>query len=351
MVPGDGHMKSAEWLAARKTGVGGSDLGAVFSVDYGCRKALWYERRDVPSDFPQFSGNRLTELGEILEPKVAAWYTEETGRQAFEVPSAIHPDHPEIRVNADRIIVDPARGEGVLEIKTQNRALFYKTKREGLSQSHILQLHQGMLVHDKPWGAFAVANRENGELVHFDMDRSEALCAEILHEVPAFWNQVIHGPAPDALPVDDPRCGKCPWRTQCQGAALVQLPGDSEITPAPELLPLLTERNERKAMFDQAEELLGETVEEIKTKLGARQAVMVGKAKIYYRQQAPRTNIQGKELLETYKKVRAGLAETLKSDAPDATDEEIESALVQVGAVPAERFVEMGKGARPLRFY
>lgn len=333
------------WLQERRQGIGGSDIASVFNVGYGCRRALWYDKRDTPQDFP-WDGNTLTRLGTHLEPFFADLYAEQTGRKLTKPVSKAHPDHPEIRVNADRLILilaETLEDTGVLEIKSVGRAVFYRVKREGLPEDYILQLQHAMLVHGATWGAFAVGNRDTGELLHWDVERNEDICNQILEEAPKFWALVENGPAPDALDPDDRRCQSCPWRRTCQGEALIQR-DDGEMPQAEELRPLLTEYDERKSLYAQAEELYDDVKEQMRTVLGDRQAVMVGERKVYFRPQAGKTLYRGKELMEAYRNACRYITALLVhvqflEDPPNLT-------------LPlAETFIDTSKPSRPLRIF
>ena len=152
---------------------------------------------------------------------------------------------------------------GVLEVKAVGRGAFYKYRSQGLPEDYVLQLQAGMLASGLSWGSFAIGCRDSGELVHWDVERSEFLCNEIVVEVPRFWESVEFykewdGPVdstmlPPRLEPDDRRCQSCEFRTTCQGNALIQLEGDGEKKAMPELLPLLAEYDTRKGLYDQAE--------------------------------------------------------------------------------------------------
>ena len=277
-----------EFLADRLTGIGGSDVAAVFNVGWGCRKRLWLQKRSVTSDYPSEETGPM-ELGKILEPFAAEKYFRKTGRiQAIE-PMQRHPEIGWAIVHTDRIIYDEAKGglenPGVLEIKCLGRGMYSKVKREGLPEDYALQLQHGMFVKNYTWGAFAVANRDNWDMLDWDADRNQGIIDEIRDQGGAFWAQVENGPMPETLEPDDKRCQKCEYRKSCQGAALIQISG-TDIDRDDALLPLLAEYDERKSLFTEAEELLDEVKEDLRTMMGDRGAVeCAGDRRIYYRAQ------------------------------------------------------------------
>lgn len=335
------QVTRSEFLDERKSGLGGSDIASLFGIGYGCRRRLWYDKSGIEPDYPQ-EETALMELGQILEPYFADKYQERTGRQVTRDSRVIrHFNHPELLVHLDGMLsYDPAgRGAGVLEIKSVGRAVYFKVKREGLPEDYVLQLQHGMLVTESQWGSFAVGSRDSGDLMHWDAERDEQICSLILKEGPAFWQTIWNESAiPPRLSPDDRRCQKCAWRQTCQGEALLQIAqaaGDkAEIDES--LRPLRSEYIERKALAEEAEGLLEETKEELKSKLGDRVVVRVGGSNIYYR---PQTAMlwESKLLAERYDALR----NWVKSTASFPSDKDFP---------PAETFKKPSV-SRPLRVY
>jgi len=276
------------FLAERKKGVGGSDVASVFNVGYGCRRRLFYDKRNVPPDYPEPENDAIA-LGAYLEPFFGEKYAQMTGRLVDVRPEPlIHPEYPELRVNVDRMVDDSNRDQpGVLELKAVGRAVFYKIKREGLPEDYILQLQHGMVVAGTPWGSYGIGSRDSGELLHWDVDRDSVLADLIVAEDRAFWRQVQSGDIPDRLEPDDSRCQKCQYRKSCQGAALIQVEAGSNkgLERDETLRPLLTEYLERKKLLDEAEQLVEDAKEELKTRIGAREQLEVAGHKVYFRPQ------------------------------------------------------------------
>lgn len=282
-----------EWLSTRKTGIGGSDIHHVFSeAPWGCARRLWFDKRDVPPDYPQEETAAMLR-GTRLEGIVADLYAERTGRVVATTDGAIvHPEHPWARVNIDREI-EPQNGSGpgVLEIKTHAYWPFKKVQKEGLAAAHILQLQHALLVTGYQWGAFAILHPDSWTLLSFDVQRDDALVASIVDAGARFWHQVEHGPMPEALPEIDSRCKGCPWRRTCRGGELLKAAGITDddqralIEAAEDLAPLLADYRQAKALADDAEVTLDQIKEAIRMALGTRQAVECDGSKIYYREQ------------------------------------------------------------------
>lgn len=304
-----------EFLDARRQGLGGSDIASLFGIGYGCRLRLWRDKRNQPVDYeaelPEF-----VELGAYLESFIADKYQRVTGRTVETRDRLTHPEYPELAVNVDRIINPESASPGVLEIKAVGREVFYNVKRNGLPDDYILQLQHGMLVTGYTWGAFAVMNRDNAALLHWDVQRDQKICDLILRQGPLFWALVQNGPAPEMLDPNDKRCHSCEYRRSCQGAALAPLDDSGDMPQAPDLAELLTEYERLDALYSckladnsrgtETDAQMEAVRSEIKAVLGERQAVMVGADKVYFRPQAGRETLDP-AIVVTYEKIRMSL--------------------------------------------
>lgn len=268
----------------RLTGLGGSDIAGIFNMGYGCALRVWRDKRGQSPDNPDEDAP-LLELGHVLEPFFAKRYEKLTGRQVHPEPMHRHPDIPYLLVHTDRGIIDPERPDmGVLEIKAVGRNVFYKMKRQGVTEDYVLQLQHGLLVTGRKWGEFAIGNRDSGELLPpTRIEADPEVHKAILDHAPVFWAQVENGPAPDLLDPDDPRCEWCRYRNSCQGAALAPVrEREGDYTVDETMAPLFRELIERKALLKEAKELCEETEEEIKAKLGDRTMVSAGGARVQF---------------------------------------------------------------------
>lgn len=106
-----------EWLAVRNTGIGGSDAGVVLGLNkWKSPITLWAEKtgRAAPDDM---AGNMAVEAGTRLEPVVADWFSDETGRKVKRRGTLRSMAHPFMLANVDRWVIGENAG---LEIKTTN---------------------------------------------------------------------------------------------------------------------------------------------------------------------------------------------------------------------------------------
>ena len=54
------------FAAERLTGLGGSDAASLLNIGWGCRRRLWYEKRNVEPDYKR-EENAAMELGQVLD--------------------------------------------------------------------------------------------------------------------------------------------------------------------------------------------------------------------------------------------------------------------------------------------
>lgn len=291
-------------IEERRTGIGGSDIAHLFSIPpYGCARRLVYDKAGVPPDHP-FVGNQATLRGQRLEDFIVSEYTLATGREVRRVPMRRHKTDQHLIVHCDRMIVNDERGPGYLEVKCPSRDSFYRQKRGGLHEGYILQMQHGLLVTGWKWGSFALFNPESFELLFFDVDADETLQAMIRTNAWIKWKMSLDTDTtawPARLPLNSRACENCPWRTTCQGQAILDeidqykklntatanLAHAAGVpTPLEEdvgLQPIIDGYLEAKTLRDDADSYFDEMAAKVKEYLGGREEAKVVGARVYYR--------------------------------------------------------------------
>lgn len=219
-----------QWKEARRHKLGGSDAGSVFNVGYGCARKLAYQKLGYPEDFPfTEQQQRILRRGNMMEELVADEYAFETGRKVRKQKMATSKEFDFMAVNIDRQILNDERGPGVLECKTANPWIFDKFQNEGLAEEYALQLQHSLIVKGYKWGAFAVMNAANWQMLIFERDLNTELAPIIIEKEKEFWGMVQAGILPEPLPkANDKRCASCLFRKTCRGQAqIIPDAGDS----------------------------------------------------------------------------------------------------------------------------
>lgn len=194
-----------EFLKSRMGGVGGSDVGALLGIDpYKNAYDVYLEKTREPT--PDQANNIHMLRGIVLEDLAAELYSEETGRKLRRVKQRTHPDYPWAVVNVDRqILRSNGNGTGAMEIKAPATGGFQRILDEGAQVQHTVQLMWAIFVLGYEWGEFVAINLEhgNGPVIHFPLDRNEALCENMLHASSEFWHNHVEArvpPTPDNWP-------------------------------------------------------------------------------------------------------------------------------------------------------
>lgn len=112
----------AEWLAARTSGIGASEVAAVFGCGYAGTSpvTVWASKTGGPR--VEFSAEQLRRMarGKKLEPVIASEFTEETGLTAHDPGDFTiyrSADHPWLFATLDRWCVHPEFGAIPVELK------------------------------------------------------------------------------------------------------------------------------------------------------------------------------------------------------------------------------------------
>lgn len=124
-------MSREQWLAERRKGVGGSDVGAILGLNpYRTSFFVWADKTGRLPDKPD---NEAMRQGRDLEDYVAKRFCEATGYKVHRVNAIITNDaYPHLACNVDRLISGQDAG---LECKTAS-ALSEKRYRDGNFPEH-----------------------------------------------------------------------------------------------------------------------------------------------------------------------------------------------------------------------
>ena len=96
----------AEWHAARRLGIGGSDANIIMGGDEDKILRLWREKRGEVE--PENLDDVLpVQMGVFTEPFNAAWFERTTGKRVISRgDTRVSEEHPWMRCNLDGEVVD-----------------------------------------------------------------------------------------------------------------------------------------------------------------------------------------------------------------------------------------------------
>lgn len=188
-----------EFLRIRRTGIGGSDVGAILGVD-GWRTPLdvFLEKCSPPPDEPE-EENEPCLWGRLMEPVVIKEYERRTNRRTIQVPMQRHPKLEWAFAHIDAMVLD---GNGsfshILEIKTT------RSLREEIPKKTLCQVHwYHGLFPDIPYTDL-ITVRCGSQYEQVEIKRDQAFTDMLLEKCHDFWiNNVLKKEPPEPMTAGD----------------------------------------------------------------------------------------------------------------------------------------------------
>lgn len=182
------------WLAERKNGIGGSEIGALVGLSsYASPYTIYWDKKGVSEEFGSLAAELGLYLEEFVVNKVELKMRAEQDdniriRQLKELYQ--HPTVSFARYSPDGEIAWEGRGLGLYEGKTASAYLNDQWKDGNVPPSYLAQIQWGMGIMGYTWGVFGylIGNQSiNYQLVEFDQEFFDIL----LEEATNFWNNHI----------------------------------------------------------------------------------------------------------------------------------------------------------------
>lgn len=194
------RIARADWLEVRKSGIGGSDAAAAVGLSpYKSQLELWLEKtgRDAQLDKPDPNDTTHPVFwGTLLEPIVAAAYTQQTGRKVRKVNAVLqHATVPFMLANLDREIVGSPEVQ-ILECKTAGE-FGARLWLDGVPEYVQLQVQHQLAVTGKQSADVAVLLCGQKLEVH-RVYRDDELISRLIHLEAQFWQYVASDTPPPA---------------------------------------------------------------------------------------------------------------------------------------------------------
>jgi putative phage-type endonuclease len=270
----------------RREGIGGTDISAIAGINpWSSALTVYY---DKTGDLPSIQPTERMQWGTLLEPIIVQQCAERLNLTLDECPHILaHPEVSYFRASPDRIIIDPERGNGILEVKNIGHWAAQDV-RSGLSEiaipdHYILQLQWYLHVTGLQWGVFG-ALLEGNELVTEEVKRDDSLIADLVSIAHDFWKCVTDRTPPAAD------------GSESTTNTLKQMfPIDEELPPViltPEFLPMFAERAVLKERAKETKSRLDEIENQIKAAIGSAAAAACGQYEVTYKQQTRKETIQ-----------------------------------------------------------
>ncbi|HGL5380481.1 TPA: YqaJ viral recombinase family protein [Burkholderia cenocepacia] len=189
-----------DWLAVRRTGIGGSDAAAAVGLNpYMSALELWLDKTGRADGLPRPDPSDTTSptyWGTLLEPIVAASYTKQTGNRVRRVNAVLrHPSIPFMLANIDREIVGVPDVQ-ILECKTAGE-FGARLWRDGVPEYVQIQVQHQLAVTGKTAAHIAVLLCGQALEVH-RIERDDALIGRLVELEARFWRFVETDTPPPA---------------------------------------------------------------------------------------------------------------------------------------------------------
>lgn len=193
-------LSRTDWLAVRRTGIGGSDAAAAVGLNpYMSALELWLDKTGRAEGLPRpdpADTTSPTYWGTLLEPIVAAVYTQQTGNKVRKVNAVLrHPTIPWMLANIDREVVG-VQDVQILECKTAGE-FGARLWREGVPEYVQIQVQHQLAVTGKSAAHVAVLLCGQALEVH-RIDRDDALIGRLIELEARFWRFVETDTPPPA---------------------------------------------------------------------------------------------------------------------------------------------------------
>lgn len=195
-----GHrMDEATWLELRRSGLGGSDAGAVVGVN-PYRTALHVYEDKLRLALPQ-AMNLPMLLGRLMEPVVAALYEAQEGATLTKPGFQRHPDHRWVLGTPDRVITGQARG---VELKTtvSHNARQWGKGGDEIPPHYLMQCAHYMLLTDvDEWDIAVLIGGSDFRVYH--LERNQRLERALFEKGYEFWHKHVLKHVPPVLSPDE----------------------------------------------------------------------------------------------------------------------------------------------------
>lgn len=185
----------ADWLEARKSGVGGSDAGSIMGMNkYGSQLTVYLDKKG----FNTFTGNAATERGKIMEPVIRQYATKDLGIVIEELPYSLTSSNGISKANLDGICyatnpceVDGTEFQGFAghEIKTSRNGSDFGDKE--IPDSHYCQVQHYMAVTGLRGFILSVYIIDTDAVKHYYIARNDIFIEQLMQAELDFWKEFV----------------------------------------------------------------------------------------------------------------------------------------------------------------
>lgn len=242
------NMSREEWLALRKTGIGGSDAGAICGLNPYSSAIHVY--KDKTSDEIADFDNESMRQGRDLEEYVARRFMEETGLKVRRSNVMYrNKKEPFMLADVDRLIVGEDAG---LECKTASAYNADKWKDGAIPDHYLIQCYHYMAVTGKKAWYIAVVIL-GVEFKYHKVTWDDNIITNLISIEKQYWKNYVerkHMPEPDGSEICDEILNK--YFRNARKESVVELQGfDEKLERREEVINLLDKLATEKSQIEQ----------------------------------------------------------------------------------------------------
>jgi len=309
-------MNRAKFLERRRSGIGGSDIGAIVGVDpFRTPMDVFLEKTGRAEE----ETSPVMERGTRLEPIVLELYTERTGHKLKKAKFRRHREHSFLIANPDALIRGTReRPVGILEGKTLSAGQFRKVVDHGLFAHHQLQMQNYMLVCDLSWAAIAILSPDQWQFTVNLVEANPGVQKTIVEVCEVFWFQYVQTDTP-------PPSDRTEWKID-----LPEVTGRVINRSDEDFLDAVTRAISARDMLKEAKELDGVAKSKLKEVCGLPGIYEGDNTRVYFRQNPGKSSLDEKLL------AAAGLLDPVK----------LQTELVDVFSLNIHALEQIGRNCR-----
>ena len=191
---------SPEWLAARRDGLGASEVPAILGLDrYKSGLDIWLEKRGLAE--PRQGDTMPQKVGRFAEAMIANLYAEQTGAVLMTVPTRRHPQVETLFASADRMVVGMDAADWLYPVEIKNRGGIPQGWGEAgtdlVPEAIAVQVHVQMACYGMAFADVAALLGGNDFRV-YRLYRDKDIEATILETAASWWQRhIVEGIEPE----------------------------------------------------------------------------------------------------------------------------------------------------------
>ena len=183
-------LSYADWLAVRRSGIGGSDVAAAIGLSPWKSPIELWEEKVLGKTQPKNDNDSML-WGRLLEPLIREEFSRRSGLAVQPLGSMLqHPVHKFMLANLDGLVLDPVRGPGVLEIKTASAFKTSEWDANRCPDAYQLQVQHYLEVTGLTYAVIVVLIGGN-TLRWLTVEPDKELTDNLVQLEKRFWQQVL----------------------------------------------------------------------------------------------------------------------------------------------------------------